>query len=163
MNQETFQKIIEEMLSAANFNVEGVHSFLNEEDGALWYTIQTNDSQLLIGKNGETLEALNHLVKKIIENKIRDTAPQQIITIDVNNFQKKKNENLKTVAHMMAERARFFKSSVEVDPMSSYERKIIHTFLTNIQDIKTESIGEGRDRRVVISYKEKEDDGLGNI
>jgi spoIIIJ-associated protein len=161
MNNETFQKVIEDILSVANFPVEEVRSFFNEEDGATWYTIRTNDSHLLIGKNGETLEALNHLIRKIIENKVRDTGPIPLLTIDINDFQKKKNENLKTIAHMMAERARFFKSSVEVDPMSSYERKVIHTFLSHMKDIKTESVGEGHSRRVVISYKEE--DGLGNI
>ena len=156
MYNEISQKIIEEILTIARFNVEGVKSFFNEEDGALWYTIESKDAHFLTGKDGEVLEALNHLIKKIIENKTRDTLPQQMVTIDINNFQKKKNENLKTVAHMMAERARFFKSSVEIDPMSAYERKVIHTFLSNIKDIKTESVGEGANRRVVISYKEIE-------
>ncbi len=153
MDKET-QKIIEEMLAIARFQVDEVNSSFNEEDGATWYTIKSNDSHLLIGKNGEALEALNHLVKKVVESRAKDRLPLSSITVDVNNFQKKKNENIKTIAHMMAERARFFKSSVEVDPMSAYERKVIHTFLSNVKDIKTESIGEGPSRRVVISYKE---------
>ncbi len=157
MQNADFQKIVEELISSSGFHLEDVQSSFSEDDGAWWYAVRSNDSNFLIGKNGETLEAINHLVRRIIENKIKDEQIAPIITVDINNFQKKKNENLKTIAHMMAERARFFKSSVEVDPMSSYERKVIHTFLQNAKDIKTESVGMGRDRRVVISYREAED------
>ena len=53
---------------------------------------------------------------------------------------------------MMAERARYFKSSVEVDPMPAFERRIVHEFLSNATDLKTESTGFGHTRRVVIKY-----------
>jgi len=72
--------------------------------------------------------------------------------IDVNGYQKKRFENLKNIAHMMAERARYFKSNIEIDPMPAYERRIIHLFLEKNKDIKTESEGFGKDRRVVIKY-----------
>ena len=53
---------------------------------------------------------------------------------------------------MMAERARYFKSSVEVDPMPAFERRIVHEFLSDAIDLKTESTGFGAKRRVVIKY-----------
>ena len=74
------------------------------------------------------------------------------ILIDINDFQKKRIENIQAIAHMMAERARYFKSNIEVDPMSSFERRIIHEFLSNEIDLKTESSGFGPSRRVVIKY-----------
>ncbi|MBP7832034.1 MAG: hypothetical protein KA028_03410, partial [Candidatus Pacebacteria bacterium] len=77
--------------------------------------------------------------------------------IDVNDFQKKKFDNIKTVAHMMVERARFFKSSVQVDPMSPFERKIMHAFLAKHPDIKTASEGVGPNRHIVISFTENKD------
>lgn len=158
MNQQDFQKIIEELLTAGGFHFAEVNATVSDDDGAWWYEVSSNDSRHLIGREGEALEALNHLVRKVIEGKVTDSeAPLPIITIDINGFQKKKNENLKTIAHMMAERARFFKASVDVDPMSAYERKVIHTFLQNAKDIKTESVGTGRDRHIVISYKESDD------
>jgi len=55
---------------------------------------------------------------------------------------------------MMAERARYFKSNIEIDPMPAFERRIIHMFLEGIKDIKTESEGYGPTRRVVIKYVE---------
>ena len=74
------------------------------------------------------------------------------ILIDINGFQKKKVEGIHAVAHMMAERARYFKSNIEIDPMSAFERRIVHEFLSSATDLKTESQGEGRSRRVVIKY-----------
>ena len=53
---------------------------------------------------------------------------------------------------MMSERARYFKSNMEVDPMSAFERRVVHEFLSESSDLKTESMGIGRDRRVVIKY-----------
>ncbi len=72
--------------------------------------------------------------------------------IDIGNFQQKRVENVKAVAHLMAERARYFKSNIEVDPMSAFERRIVHEFLADQTDLKTESVGIGPGRRVVIKY-----------
>ncbi len=74
------------------------------------------------------------------------------LVIDINGFQKKRIEAVRAIAHMMGERARYFKSSMEVDPMPAFERRIVHEFLANATDLKTESTGVGRDRRVVIKY-----------
>ena len=65
---------------------------------------------------------------------------------------KRQVEAVRAVAHMMGERARYFKSSMEVDPMSAFERRIVHEFLASATDLKTESTGMGASRRVVIKY-----------
>ncbi len=74
------------------------------------------------------------------------------VLIDINGFQKKRVENIRAVAHMMGERARYFKSNIEVDPMSAFERRVVHEFLSGATDLKTESVGFGPTRRVVIKY-----------
>lgn len=123
----------------------------SEEGGILWCTIETPDSHFIIGRDGETLRSLNHLVQKIVEKgSVEEKGPG--LFIDVNGYQKKRFENLKNIAHMMAERARYFKSNIEIDPMPSYERRIIHMFLEGDKNIKTESEGYGPSRRVVIKY-----------
>lgn len=133
----------------------------SDDGGMLWCTIETPDSGFIIGRDGETLRSLNHLVQKIVEKSLLSTQSDEdkvagergpSIFIDVNGYQKKRFENLKNIAHMMAERARYFKSNIEVDPMPSYERRIIHMFLEGAKDIKTESEGYGPNRRVVIKY-----------
>ncbi len=88
-------------------------------------------------------------MRRIVE---KNLSPEESFLIDINDFQKKKVESVQAVAHMMSERARYFKSSVEVDPMSAFERRIVHEFLSDSTDLKTESVGVGPSRRVVIKY-----------
>lgn len=143
------------------FKETGIHSgevsfIYDDETKTLWCALSLPDGRLLTGKNGETLSAINHLVRKIVEKHLgfeEDSkhSPWNII-VDINGFQKKRVDSIKAVAHMMAERARFFKSSIEVDPMTPFERRIVHEFLSNMTDLKTESVGEGLKRRVVIKY-----------
>jgi len=120
------------------------------------FSIKTNEPYLLLGEDGKTLMALNHLVKRIFEGQCaKQNFKEFSFMVDVNDYQEKRIQDLKTKAQMMAERARFFKSSVELIPMNPYERMIIHSFFTNIPDIETESTGVGKDRRVVLKYVEK--------
>jgi len=158
MKDEKIKKQIEELIKKTTFQVESVSFFYSEDDETLWYSIKTNEPQLLIGRNGEVLIALNHLIRRIIEknNPPEKNQERKNISIDVNDYQKKRIENLKTIAHMMAERAKFFKSKVEIDPMPSFERLIIHRFLATRPEIKTESTGEGKERRIVIKYVSKD-------
>jgi len=130
-------------------------------DGSmLWCMIETPDSSSMIGRDGETLRSLNHIVQKIVEKsmpKIEGSLEKNpSIFIDINGYQKKRFDNLKNIAHMMAERARYFKSNIEIDPMPAFERRIIHMFLEGAKDIKTESEGYGPSRRVVIKYTSNE-------
>jgi len=154
MNSQKIKTIIEELLAKTPFSVDRMEDSVDNDTGALWYSIYTNDSYHFIGKNGETLEALNHIIKKMAEKTMEENenALYPNIVIDINNFQKKKIDNLKAIAHMMGERARFFKSNIEIDPMTSYERKIVHTFFEGKKDLTTESVGEGRNRHIVVKY-----------
>lgn len=152
MNQDTIKKIIEDIFTATGCSISKCE--FSDENGMLWCMIDTPDSRFMIGRDGETLRSLNHIVRKMIEkNSTEDQAAK--LFIDVNAYQKKRFDNLKTIAHMMAERARYFKSNIEVDPMPAYERRIMHMFLEGVPDIKTESEGYGPNRRVVIKYVEK--------
>lgn len=149
MDQAYIQSVIQELFEKASCTITSCE--FREEDDMLWCTISTPDSRFLIGRDGEALRSLNHVVHKIIEKKAGEEASRKL-TIDINGYQEKRLENLKTTAHMLAERARYFKSKIEADPMSPYERRIIHLFLENMKDIKTESTGIGAQRRVVIEY-----------
>ena len=156
MKPDDLKTIIEDIIKLTNISVDEIDFYLDDQSGSHWFKIKSKESNLLIGKDGETLKALNYIFRKIIESKNPENPTSLNVLIDVNDYQKNRIENLKTIAHMMAERARYFKSNVEIDPMSSFDRRIIHTFLENKTDIKTESVGFGQDRRVVIKY-------IGNI
>lgn len=144
------KKIIEEFISKTGFNFDSVLSEVDMDSGLLSFTIKTSDSNFLIGKNGEALQSISFLIKRMVENQFKENVPR--ISIDINDYQKAKVEKIKTIAHMMSERARFFKSKVELEPMSSFERLIVHEYVSKQGDLKSESEGFGPNRRVTISY-----------
>lgn len=119
------------------------------------YMIHADDGKLLIGGHGDTIHAIDFLVKKIMEKKSptpQEGEDEMHFLIDVNEYRTKQIKDLQTKALMMAERARSFQYDVELSPMSAYERLIVHTTLQDAPNVKTESHGEGRNRRVVIRY-----------
>ena len=116
----------------------------------LFFNVHSKDSGILIGEAGERLKALNHLVRKIVERELPAEAAGLRFFIDVNDYQKQKIEELKDLARLSAQRVRYFKKEVEMRPMSAYERRIIHSTLTEYPDIVTQSSGEGENRRVII-------------
>lgn len=152
MSQAEILNLIKELIEKTNISVSDI-SIENT-----WYKVEVNQPHYFIDREGEALFALNHLVRRIIENRTptAENLPFQNFLIDINGFHKKRVDGLHAIAHMMAERARYFKSSIEVDPMSSFDRRIVHEFLANENDLKTESTGFGPTRRVVIKY-------IGNI
>jgi spoIIIJ-associated protein len=149
MNEEIIKKTIEDIFKYTACTISKLEIVL--ENGMLWCMIETPDSRFMIGREGETLRSLNHLVRKIVEKSSNQEEISNIF-VDVNGYQKKRFDSLKNIAHMMAERAKYFKSNIEVDPMPANERRIIHMFLEGIPDIKTESEGYGPSRRVIIKY-----------
>ena len=151
-HHDTIKQLLESLVAAIPFQIESTHFEFNAEDGSYWFTLKTNEPHAIIGKDGEVLHALTTLARRIIEEEKSIEEPRPQIVIEVNDYQRKKIENLKTIAHMMSERAKYFKSSISIDPMNAYERKIIHSFLQDRPDIKTESEGIGRSRHVVIKY-----------
>lgn len=154
MSEQMIREEIMNFVNQAGFEVSDISSSVDENSGTYWFSLQSDDSRYLIGRDGDTLKALNYLVYKALEQKHRDSEISvPSFVIDVNNYQKGKIKKLKAVAHMMAERARFFKSSVDVDPMNAFERKIIHEYIQSQDDLETESTGQGRDRHIVIKYK----------
>lgn len=120
---------------------------------SLRFDVRTPDSAILIGERGARLLALNHLVRRIAERELKDENLQ--FFVDINDYQKRRIDDIRTKANMLAERARYFKSSVEMDPMSSYERMIVHAQFTEVPDIATESSGQGKERRVILKYTEE--------
>ena len=154
MDKSEIKNLIKELIEKTTVPIREI--VLNEENPkVLWFSVNVSEPYFFIAHGGEVLFALNHIIRRMIETKIPiggDGKKEFEILIDVNDFQKKRVENVHAIAHMMAERARYFKSSIEVEPMPAYERRIVHEFLSNESDLKTESTGEGPSRRVVIKY-----------
>lgn len=153
MKESEIKNFLEEFIKKTGFAFSTISVSLDEDSGSYWCSVESSDSKSLIGREGETIQAINYILKRIIENKFKENTPR--IILDVNGYQKSRIERIKTIAYMMAERARFFKSKVELEPMNAFERRIVHEFVSKHEDLASESAGIGRNRRVVISYKEK--------
>lgn len=141
------------LLSHLEVPINDVTVESDERTKSLRFLISTPDSSILIGEHGARLLALNHLMKRMVERNTKDGEPVSFF-VDVNDYQKKRIDEIRAKANMLAERARYFKSSVEMDPMSSYERMIVHAEFTETPDISTDSTGFGKERRVIIRYSE---------
>ena len=152
MIDQDLKNLIEEFIKKTSFDYKDLEVNLDLESGSYWCSVRSIDSHALIGRDGETIQAINYLVKRILEKKYCEETPRVIL--DINNYQKDRIDRIKTTAYMMAERARFFKSRVELDPMNAFERRIVHEYVSQHKDLSSESAGVGKGRRVVISYKE---------
>ena len=118
-------------------------------DGSLNIGIFIRDASLYIGEEGRNIKDFETILRLVIKKQIGDIST---IHLDINNYREFKNEALRELAKKAARRARFYKQPVALEAMSAYERRIIHTELAVHPDIKTESTGEGNNRRVVVKY-----------
>ena len=112
--------------------------------------VSTGEETLLIGQGGETLRALTLIARRMVEHKYGEQA--STFLIDVNGKQEALLEGVRQNARMQAQRARLFKHDVELEPMSSYERLVVHELFADDAEIKTESAGEGKLRHIVLKY-----------
>jgi spoIIIJ-associated protein len=152
MPNEKIHLHIKGLLEKFGYGESDVAVSYDEKTNTYWFSITSPHTRLLFNRDAEALQALNHIATKIIEQMFREEKERPRVIVDANGHEKKKIDSLRTTAHMMAERARYFKSSVEVDPMPPHERRIVHEFLAGMSDLVTESKGEGKDRHIVIKY-----------
>ena len=141
---EKIKKETERFFEKMSFEIE-IEIKENEENIVL-VNLRTAEPQILIGKDGQTLMDIQHLLKRIL----RKNLEQVFIDFDINEYKKKKTEYLKELAQSSADEVALTKKEKTLNPMSSYERRIIHIELSGRNDVETESIGEEMERRVVI-------------
>ncbi len=106
------------------------------------------DARFLIGKNGQNLQALEHVVRSMFLK----SSPDQTITlfVDVNDYKKSRATHVATLAKEAVTRVRNTQRAEALMPMSPYERRIVHMELASMSDITTESIGQEPSRRIVV-------------
>ena len=152
MNYAEIKKIIEDMLTAGGIAFDGVEIVEKNHIGPV-FVIKSKDSGMLIGPQGETLRSLNFLLKRVVAHTLK-MEKDPVFSIDINDYRDATLRQLEQKVRMLADRAVSFKTTVELDPMSSYERMYVHALFTDNPNIKTMSVGEGKDRRVTLKYVE---------
>lgn len=149
MEKDKIVQILKDLSAKIGVAIDGVD--VSEAAGHTLFTIRTKDSGALIGARGETLSALNHIVKKTLEDKEEGKEPFRFV-VDVNGYHLKHIKMLESQAKMLAERARTFKYDIEMSPMSPYDRMIVHAALQGEPNVKTASEGEGALRHIIVKY-----------
>ena len=126
------------------------------EDGTRRITIVGDDASTLIGHHGDTLDALQYLANLASARKnSKGERDKSRVTIDIEGYRKKREETLRALARRMAAKALRNKRSVMLEPMSAYERRIIHSEIQGIEGVSTNSIGSDNNRKIVIFLTDK--------
>ena len=120
------------------------------EGGGLDVRLDGPNMGAVIGRRGETLDAIQHLVNYAIN---RGSDKHMHINVDAEDYRSKREESLVHLAEKMAAKAIKYKRSMALEPMNSYERHVIHTALQNYEGVSTSSTGTEPNRRVVVNYE----------
>lgn len=146
--EEILKTNLDKILDYIGINPEV--SVEEKEENNYSINITGEDLNFLIGFRGQSLDALQNILKLMVFKK---TQIQPILTLDINEYRNKKSEKLQDIARSFIDKVRFFQKDVELPRMSPWERRQIHILVSEYDDVVSESTGEGEDRRVVLKPK----------
>ena len=132
-----------------------IHIYLLEK-GRYKVILEGKNLGALIGRRGETLDAIQHLTNYVIN---RGSDKHMHICVDAESYRAKREESLVRLAEKMAAKVIKYKRSMALEPMNSYERHIIHAALQDYEGVTTSSTGTEPNRRVVVSYDRPQNNG----
>ena len=143
------QDLLDKMGIEATVVIQTPVNALDEEGevNPVILNIEGGDPGLLIGRRGQTIDSLQYLLRLILARKTQSKIP---IMVDAENYRQHRHEDLRILALNVATQVKATKASIRLEPMSAFERRIIHLTLANDPDVFTESTGEGENRKVVV-------------
>lgn len=124
---------------------------VRENDDIYSILLVSNNNSILIGKEGRTLDALQTLIRQSLNNQLNIKLK---LNLDASNYKAKKNKNLEYEVKKIAKEVLRTKIDAKLDPMTSFERRIVHNTVNEFDNLTTESFGETPNRYVMIKYKE---------
>ena len=113
--------------------------------------IKGDDLGILIGRRGQTLASLEYITKLMVAGRLKAWLP---LRVDVARYKERRRDSLQRLALYLAEQVKSRRSAITMEPMPADERRIIHLTLADNPDVTTQSIGEGENRKVVISLRQ---------
>ena len=125
---------------------------LKEDPERILLNIKADGSGLLIGRKGQTLDAIEYLINKIVH---KDAEDKKRIVVDTENYRLRREDSLVKLAQRLAEKAKRLGRPVTISPMSAHDRRIIHLALQDDKTLRTWSTGSGLYRKVIISPEKK--------
>ncbi len=153
---DTAKEVLETLLSMMGLKASIFPSdefTTTDDDGVLTsvgLNIEGEDLGILIGRRGQTMVSLQYVVRLIVSHKMQVQLP---IVLDVEGYKQRRCEGLRSLAERLAEQVKNRKVPFTMEPMTAFERRIIHVTLADHPDVITESIGFGDGRKVVITPK----------
>lgn len=139
-NEKTIKKLFDLLGLNAEFS-------LSEKDGIISITLETQDSGVVIGYHGETLEALQLVLSLILA---KEQGEFKRVSLEVGDYKKNREEWLEKIAYDAKERALSENKEIYLSDLKSWERRIIHLLLQDDKEVVSSSSGEGKDRILVI-------------
>jgi spoIIIJ-associated protein len=148
---KTTSEVLDNIISLLGVDVVSTLAQVEREDlGGPVFEIEGDDAGLLIGRRGDTLKALQFLVKYLVSQKL-DTNVN--LLVDVEGYQDRRYQSLMNMARRVAQRVAEFGSPITLEPMPPNERRIVHMALADHPRVTTESTGSGTSRQVVVLLK----------
>lgn len=142
-------KFIEDLSRLLNIDITSEVLFNGESFNV---TLVSDNNAILIGKEGKTLNAIQVILRQALK---QEAGINLKISVDVGNYKLKKMKNIEREVKQIAKEVQESKLDASLDPMNSYERRLVHNIINEYPNLSTESFGEGKDRHVVIKYVEK--------
>ena len=144
------RKYLESILNSMGIEQFNIEVRTIGQESEIHYIIDSSENPLLIGTKGHTLEALQTLIKNLIGSYTKDYI---VVTLDIGSYRANRIHQLEILATKTAKSVAETKIAVKLDPMNSFERRVIHEKLSDWRDVYTESEGEGEERAIVIKPK----------
>ena len=140
----------------ANLGIDATAALYSTSDGARRIVVSGEGASTLIGHHGDTLDSLQYLANlACAQVNSKGERDHSRVTIDIEGYRAKREEALRAVARRMAEKAKRTRRNVMLEPMSPYERRIIHDEVSGIEGVTTSSVGSDNNRRVVIFFERR--------
>lgn len=146
--EETTKEVLKKMGFKATVYTSTTIDPDSKEEGPISVEIQLVDSKYLIGKYGANLAALQHLLRVIVRKRCENERIN--FDVDINGYRQEQKQSIISFARESAEKVSRERKALVLRPMNAFERRLVHVELANFQGIKTESIGENEERKVVI-------------
>lgn len=146
--KEYINSFFKELSNTINISIETEILYNNDSFNI---TLITSNNSLLIGKEGKNLQALQNILRQSLKVQ---TGISIKLNIDISNYKVKKLNILEKEIRKIAKEVQNTKIDVSLDPMNSYERRHIHNLISEYENLTTESIGEGKERHIIIKYVE---------
>lgn len=144
----TIQNKAEELFNLLGFSESPI---VTQRDRVINVRFEVDEPNYLIGRQGETLDALQHILRLLVNRELDYT--DKLVIIDVNGYREKRTKNLEKKAKESAYLVRETGEDIEIPFLNSFERRIVHSIISNIADVESMSVGDGHERKIIIKKK----------